>query len=191
MKRGRALIDDSKYPLFVTTTITDFIPVFRNSELAKRTLQLLEERRIVHDMRIYAYVLMPNHFHAIIHAPKQGESSRFIASWKSLSARPILESVSTDWRSAFAKAARSYGEPDRKAHKVWMSRFDDLALNDQATFVTKLNYIHRNPVKAGLAPAEEDYVFSSAGFYVQQRPDAVISLTDCRPLLQGRYVRAR
>src|SRR5210317_1697727 len=111
MKRGRAQIDDSKYPLFVTTTITEFIPVFRDTELAKSTLQLLDERRMVHDMRIYAYVLMLNHLHAIIRAPKQGESSRFIASWKSLSARLILQSVSSQWRSVFAEAARRYGEP--------------------------------------------------------------------------------
>jgi REP element-mobilizing transposase RayT len=189
MKRGRAQIDDSKYPLFITTTITDFIPVFRDMELAKSTLELLEERRIAHDMRIYAYVLMLNHFQAIIHAPKQGESSRFIASWKSLSARLILQSVPSRWRSVFAEAARTYGEPSRKTHKVWMSRFDDLALFDQTTFITKLNYIHRNPVKAGLAPTEEDFVLSSARFYIQERRDAVITLTDCRPLLQGGYAR--
>ncbi|MFI5172849.1 MAG: hypothetical protein ACHQFW_10685, partial [Chitinophagales bacterium] len=33
----------------------------------------------------------------------------------------------------------------------------------------KLNYIHWNPVKAGLVPQPEDYLHSSAGFYLTEK----------------------
>jgi len=186
MKRGRSRIDDSVYPLFVTTAITEFIPVFRDSDLAKRALRLLEERRRREKMRVFAYVLMANHLHAIVQASRKGGTSHFMASWKSLTARLIIESVSPAAREAFAKAARAYGEPERKAHKVWMSRFDDVALFDQSIFATKLEYIHCNPVKAGLVERAEDYPFSSAGFYYAGCRDSIVELTDCRPLLAGR-----
>lgn len=186
MKRGRSRIDDSMYPLFISTTITDHIPVFRDHELARRVLHLLEERRQYHGMHIYAYVLMPNHFHAITKAPKTGETSRFVASWKSLAAREILNLADSRWLEAFAEAASKYKEPRRKLHKVWMTRFDDLALYDQSTFATKFEYIHNNPIKAGLAEISEDYPFSSAGFYSRGQTEEMVTITDCRSLLAGR-----
>ncbi|MEW5701706.1 MAG: hypothetical protein AB1792_05700 [Candidatus Zixiibacteriota bacterium] len=164
MKRGRANIDDSAYPLFVTTTITDFIPVFRDPVLARSALELFERQRQLHDMTIYAYVLMLNHFHAIARASHRGETSRFIGAWKSLTAQIVIDSVSGEWRSAFADAARTYGEPKRKQHKVWVSRFDDVALYTPEVFGVKLEYIHGNPVRAGLVECAEDYAYSSARF---------------------------
>jgi len=34
--------------------------------------------------------------------------------------------------------------------KLWMKRFDDEVIGDQKMFLTKLNYINKNPVKSGL-----------------------------------------
>jgi putative transposase len=186
VKRGRTRIDDSIYPLFITTTIIDFVPVFRDPILAKRCLEVFEDRRHHHQMRVYAYVLMPSHLHAITHAPSKGATSSFIREWKSLTAELILASIPAQWSDLFAQAARRYGEPERNKHKVWMARFDDVALYNQNTFTTKLEYIHCNPVKAGLARRPEDYSYSSAPFYADTPHAGVIALADARPLLAGR-----
>ena len=53
-----------------------------------------------------------------------------------------------------------------QAKKLWMKRFDDEVIRDQKMFWTKLNYIHNNPVKAGLVKRAEDYNYSSARNYV-------------------------
>ena len=47
-----------------------------------------------------------------------------------------------------------------------MKRFDDEVIRDQRMFWTKLNYIHNNPVKAGLVRRAEDYKYSSAQNYI-------------------------
>jgi len=36
---------------------------------------------------------------------------------------------------------------------------------NEAVFIQKLDYIHYNPVKAGLCPLPEEYYYSSAKFY--------------------------
>jgi len=185
MKRGRASIDDSIYPLFVSTTITDFIPVLRDPALARAVLLIFEQHRQAQGMNVYAYVLMPNHLHAIVKAPQAGGTSRFIGAWKSLTAQAIIASVPDVWRSGFAAAAREHGEPERKSHKVWMTRFDDVALCTPDVFSVKLEYIHRNPVRAGPVVHAEDYAYSSARFYVNGQRDRFVQLTDCRPLLSG------
>jgi len=50
-------------------------------------------------------------------------------------------------------------------YKVWMDRFDDLIITTQKVMGIKINYIHFNPVKAGLVDRPEDWEFSSARNY--------------------------
>ncbi len=169
MRRGRTKINDSQYPLFITTSIVQFIPAFNIESIAKEALQLLEEQREYHKISLYAYVLMPNHFHAICRSEQKGEVSRFVGSWKSLTANIILQTIPPDWRTKFADAARLFNEPTRKLHKVWTPRFDDLVLYDSETFVTKLKYIHQNPVKAELVKRPEDYAICALLLWVQRR----------------------
>ena len=65
---------------------------------------------------------------------------------------------SLSWRRLFAQ------EPG-----IWMPRFDDLAIYTEKQFRTKLNYIHNNPVKAGLVSKVTEYEFSSAVDWLQGR----------------------
>ena len=46
-----------------------------------------------------------------------------------------------------------------------MKRFDNEVIRDQKMFWTKLNYIHKIPVKAGMVYKVEDYKYSSARNY--------------------------
>lgn len=41
--------------------------------------------------------------------------------------------------------------------------FDDLVISSEKQFRIKLEYIHNNPVKAGLVTTAVDYPYSSAG----------------------------
>jgi len=44
-------------------------------------------------------------------------------------------------------------------------------LETRSNRVEKLDYIHNNPVKAGLCALEEEYKYSSAGYYIANRKD--------------------
>jgi putative transposase len=56
-------------------------------------------------------------------------------------------------------------EKRKQKFKVWQDRFDDLALYSRKILEIKLEYIHHNPVKAGLVDYPTKYIHSSAGFY--------------------------
>ena len=63
----------------------------------------------------------------------------------------------------------SHGEPlvqakDRK-YQVWQRNSLGVPLQSSAVFNQKPEYIHDNPVKAGLCKYPEDYKYSSARFY--------------------------
>ncbi|MEO8399837.1 MAG: hypothetical protein ABI550_08505, partial [Ignavibacteriaceae bacterium] len=49
--------------------------------------------------------------------------------------------------------------------KFWMDRFDDVIVISESVLKKKVNYIHYNPVKAGLVTYAEDWKYSSARNY--------------------------
>lgn len=50
--------------------------------------------------------------------------------------------------------------------KLWMDRFDDVVLYTRELMRVKVNYIHENPVRAGLVERAEDWKYSSARNYL-------------------------
>ena len=88
---------------------------------------------------IVGYVLMPTHVHLIIDSIDGGPGvSKFIHSFKGR-VRETLQGKG----------------------KFWQDRFDDLEIRTQKHFQIKLNYIHYNPVRAGLVSNPEDWEYSS------------------------------
>jgi REP element-mobilizing transposase RayT len=91
MKRRGYLIDDSICPVFVTTTVVQWIPVFGDKIIADETLRIFEQIRAELNVVIIAYVLMPSHFHAIAKTACKGDLSILMRKWKSVSAKAILQ----------------------------------------------------------------------------------------------------
>jgi putative transposase len=46
-----------------------------------------------------------------------------------------------------------------------MDRFDDVVIKSDRIMRIKVNYIHQNPVRAGLVQKGEEWPYSSARFY--------------------------
>ncbi|MBK9327728.1 MAG: hypothetical protein IPM95_00145 [Sphingobacteriales bacterium] len=46
-----------------------------------------------------------------------------------------------------------------------------IELRSEIVYKQKLDYIHNNPLKAGLCASEEEYKYSSAGYYKQNKMD--------------------
>jgi hypothetical protein len=59
---------------------------------------------------------------------------------------------------------------DRK-QQVWERNSLSIPLWTHKVFLQKLEYIHQNPVSAGLCRYPEEYKYSSAGFYYKNRKD--------------------
>ncbi|HKG69365.1 MAG TPA: hypothetical protein VKA92_10895 [Segetibacter sp.] len=59
---------------------------------------------------------------------------------------------------------------DRK-YQVWERKPLSISLWTQSVFKQKLDYIHSNPVVAGLCSYPEDYKYSSASFYIKASSD--------------------
>ena len=134
---------------FVTGNVLDQARIFTESGLC---LAFLDELNSLNDQwpsKLIAYVLMPNHFH-LISNPKDGRIKEFIGTLKSLSAKRI---VKTSKRFRF--------QCDSDGHRVWQQSFKSVPLWSGWMIWQKINYIHANPVRAGLVSSTKDYPWSS------------------------------
>lgn len=49
--------------------------------------------------------------------------------------------------------------------KIWKDRFDAVIIRHRNVLLTKVKYVHNNPVRYGIVEKIEDWKYSSAGFY--------------------------
>jgi putative transposase len=88
---------------------------------------------------LMGYIIMPNHLHLIIKTQNGGKDlSRYMHSIKGR----IRESLIGKGR-------------------FWEERFDDFMIRNEEQFAVKLNYIHYNPVRAGLVKEPGEWKYSS------------------------------
>lgn len=119
-----------------------------------------------HGAELAAYVIMPSHLH-FIPFMKAGESiSDFIRDLKKFTSTKIRQLLDRDGRSDILQSLRvnAQGYKNQK-FKLWMDRFDDVSIYTEKVLRTKIDYIHNNPVKAGLVTRPEDWKYSSAANY--------------------------
>jgi REP element-mobilizing transposase RayT len=146
--------------VFVSTTVKDWIPVFADEACANTVLDQLRQTISRHQLCLCAYVLMPSHLHALLGFREIERLSQVMQSFKSLSARRIKLLLPQELSEAF----------DRSGEFVfWRPRFDDLIIWSEKQFRIKTDYIHNNPVKAGLVKLPTDYSFSSAGDWLMDK----------------------
>ena len=98
---------------------------------------------------LLAWVVMPNHVHVMIR-PREGLSlPKIVQAWKGYSGKKIAEYL------------RSL-ERDRTPPRIWHREYWDRFIRDARHFQNAVDYIHQNPVKAGLVAKPEDWTWSSA-----------------------------
>jgi len=108
--------------------------------------------------RLLAWVVMPNHVHVLIKTIPAWPLDSILHSWKSYTSKRILALLEGD-RPAGRRRSRA-GEPPAL---LWQREYWDRCVRDERHYAAVVDYIHHNPVKAGLAPTPEAWPFSSAG----------------------------
>ncbi|MDI3339826.1 MAG: transposase [Sphaerobacter sp.] len=93
--------------------------------------------------RLHAWVVMPNHVHALIEPFPGVRVSPIVQAWKSFTAREINLLL---------------GRSDR----LWQREYFDRAIRDAGHYERVVAYIHANPVKAGLVADPSAWPWSSA-----------------------------
>ncbi len=135
---------------FVTGNFLNRIPVFKQEICCQSFIDTLASSLSGWPCKLIAYVLMPDHFHLIVN-PQDGRIREFTGKLKSLSAKGIIHS----------SHGIDFKVDSEGSSQVWQESFKATPLWSAWMIWQKINYIHANPVKAGLVSSAKDYPWSS------------------------------
>jgi len=155
-------MDIKQHSEFITVTCLEWKMVLEddaNKDIIIESLRFLakEERAI-----IYGFVIMDNHFHMIWQMVGDHLRENVQRDFLKFAGQQILKrlrNINSNLLPTLLVQAM-----DRK-YQVWERNSLGIALWSSDVFIQKLNYIHTNPVRAGLCKNSDEYKYSSARFY--------------------------
>lgn len=122
---------------------------------------VLENWKHFHGRRylLHAWVIMPNHVHVLIEQLGTHSLGEIVHSWKSYTAKRLLERHE-------GELGRGVGGGGPRAvavgRSVWQRDYFDRYIRNEAHYHACVEYLHMNPVKAGLVRSPELWPWSSA-----------------------------
>lgn len=105
-------------------------------------LDLMAEAHERLPMRVLGYALMPNHFHLVLWPKADGDLSRWM-----------------QW--LLTSHVRRYHRHYHGSGHVWQGRFKAFPIEQDEHLLTVLRYVEPNPLRAGLVPRAEEWLWSS------------------------------
>ena len=110
---------------------------------------------------------MPEHLHLLIWPQGKATISDIMRDFKTFTAKRLIRQAEVENRDDLLIAFSSAGEKTgRSNNKVWQDSFWDKAIFTEKFLRQKLNYIHRNPIRAELVEDITVYPYSSYRNYM-------------------------
>ncbi len=123
-------------------------------------LELMKTAKEKFPIKIFAYCLMPNHYHFALMPLQVDHLSKWI-----------------HWLTT-VHAGKYHFHYQTSGH-IWQSRFKNILVQDDYHFSTVLKYIERNPVRAGYVNSPDNWPWSS---YKESLGEKLNGLLDERPI---------
>ncbi len=159
--------------LFVSGSVFHRVPLFKQSEPCEIFLRALDAYRCKFDFRVHAYVVMPEHYHFLVWFPRERRVTDFLRDFKSLVGKQVLDWMRLEQLSALMSRFRLESVPNRRRDpRFCVLQYGNVVKPFEGgarVLMQKVNYIHENPVRAGLASKAEDYPYSSMRAYLGEQ----------------------
>lgn len=129
--------------------------------------------RISGKFLIYAYCIMLDHLHIVTGG--ELSPSNTLRYLNGISARRIVDNLKNAGHQTSLEKLKISA---RGSHKfaVWQHHSNTFIITSEGMMMQKVNYVHKNPLEAGLVESMEDYRFSSARYWLRK------TLLDDEPL---------
>jgi len=172
MSGDRYPITDQNACYFLTMTVVSWVDVFIRpvyKQIIADSLNFCVENK---GLTIYGWSLMTNHLHLVAEAKKGSKLSHIIQDFKKFTARSLLRAIESepesrrDWMLYRFEFAGKYLKTVEKYH-FWQDGSHAIYLDPHKPEMMRqrLNYVHENPVRAGIVEEAKDYLYSSARDY--------------------------
>jgi putative transposase len=163
---------------YVTLTVVGWIDIFTRKEYVYAIIENLKYCQANKGLDIYAYVIMSNHLHLVCKVRDESLND-VLGDFKSYTAKQLIKMVEEhpqesrkEWMTHLFKYF-GRGNSQNKEYQFWKNGNHAFELWSNEMIKQKIDYIHNNPVKAGLVLKPHHYLNSSAN---EQGPLAVLKV---------------
>lgn len=147
-------------------------PLFLEESDRLYFLKILKETSIKHNLEVFCFALMSNHFHLLVRFNDDNASSAI---------KNLCERYAWFFNTKYK----------RKGHVFYGAFRAGLCLDD-SYFLTSSLYIHANPVRAKIVSAPTLYPWSSCSLYTEQRnPETFVKYRFILELLDNDIEKAK
>jgi len=131
---------------------------------------------IVDYVNVYAYCLMPNHFHIVLQVKSLKEFLTFFPSRISSSHKAVNISkiISIQLGHLFNAYAQAINKQQNRKGSLFNNRFKRKPIADDIYLQKLIHYIHFNPVEAGLSKDIADWPFSSYNAIISSKLTLIV-----------------
>ncbi len=181
MSEGGYKIRNQEAIHFITFAVTEWIDVFTRKDYRDIVLGSLKFSQAEKGLLLHCWCIMSNHLHLIISA-KNKNLSDVLRDFKKYTSKQIIAAIQNnqhesrkDW---MLRIFREQGESNsrNKEYQFWRQDNQPHELYSSAFIFQKINYIHNNPVEAGIVERPEHYLYSSARDYFNGKKCGLLDL---------------
>ncbi|HOP03300.1 MAG TPA: transposase, partial [Tenuifilaceae bacterium] len=170
MSTGYQIVDQSAL-YYLTLQVVDWIDIFTRQVYRDIVIESLKFCQQNKDLQIFGYVIMSNHVHLIANSPN-GHLSETLRDFKKFTAKTIINTIKEGNESRRVWMLNRFGynaqqHSRNKNYQLWTHENHAVILFSNSFMAEKLDYLHNNPVRAGLVDKPEDYRYSSARNYAE------------------------
>ena len=134
--------------------------VFHDKDDYDKFLNLLLVAKENYTFKIYAYCLMPNHYHLAIYTP-------------------IAESLSKAMQWIGTSYVRYYNKKYQISGHLWQGRYKSFIVQEENYLLALIKYVEANPLRARIVKDATHYKYSSA----YNRVNDIEDITDTPPIV--------
>jgi len=168
---------------YLTIQIVYWIDLFSRKTYRDIIIKSLKYCSKHKGLELFGYVIMSNHIHIIVRSTTS-DLSGVLRDFKKYTSKQIIEEMTNNPESRKEWMLRLFGHAAKRQNKkgdyqVWTHENHALELYGNEFIQQKLEYIHNNPVRAGIVKNAEDYIYSSASYYAGQE-----SILDIIPVIR-------
>ena len=153
-------IYDQQGVYFITCTVNQWVDVFTRKEYVDILLESLRYCQKQKGLEILSWVFMTNHIHLIVGTQKDNLSD-IIRDFKKFTASKIITAIAENTKESRKTWLLWLLKKDNEI-SFWQEGYHAEEITGLNFFNVKQDYIHFNPVRAGMIEKEEEYLYSFA-----------------------------
>lgn len=155
---------------FYTATINKWQPLIKDLNLEPVIIESLSYLYYKGCIRVYGFVIMPNHIHLIWELLENNGKESPAASFMKFTAHQFQETVK---QKSPQQLSQYQVDWQSRNYNFWHPKADWFLINQLPALEQKLNYIHLNPMRGKWSLVSDpcDYYYSSCRFYEKEIKD--------------------